>query len=330
VSAQVWQDSTARSLINLFGSITAMEISPPRGTKYSDVQLARRVHYFNCHGSNQDPHFYGQRGPDFPKAQSARALERRISNGTVVAAECCYGAQLYDPAACRGQLGICNTYLNDGAYGFFGSSTIAYGPSEGNGQADFLCQYFIEAILNGASLGRAALEARHRFVSAYTHLDPSDLKSIAQFYLLGDPSIHPVASVTHALSRSKSFKQAFKGAKVTPGARALRRERLVRTGTNLQETLGAATPTSAKPGTRVTRLLHAAARESGMHDMSRQSFKLAFPRAATKGELKQYARVRAGRSIHVLVGKRGRPTEKLRRVVAPGRHELGFMVMAGV
>jgi len=35
-----------------------------------------------------------------------------------------------------GQAGICSTYLADGAYGCCGSTTIAYGPSEGNGQAD--------------------------------------------------------------------------------------------------------------------------------------------------------------------------------------------------
>ena len=37
--------------------------------------------------------------------------------------------------------GIGVTYLTEGAYGVFGSTTIAYGPSEGNGQADYICQY---------------------------------------------------------------------------------------------------------------------------------------------------------------------------------------------
>ena len=317
VSAQVWQDSTARSLMKLFGSSAAMEISPPRGPRYPDPQLARRMHFINCHGDDSEPNFFGQRGRDeFPKAHSAHLLPRKISNGTVIAAECCYGAQLYDPAESKGQAGICSTYLFDGAYGFFGSSTIAYGPSEGNGQADYICQFFIESVLGGASLGRAALEARQRFAAAYTHLDPSDLKTVAQFYLLGDPSIQPVASAAHALSRSKAFKQAFKGSKVSTGARALRRERLVRTGTNLQQTLGAVIPADIRPGAKVSRVLNAAARDSGVREAMRKSFKVAFPRTATPDTLKQFIKVRHDRSVHLLLGQRGDPKNKIPQVVA--------------
>ena len=83
-------------------------------------------------------------------------------NGTVVAVECCYGAELYDPSDSDMQSGICSTYLRDGAYGYFGSSTIAYGPNQGNGQADLICQYFLDEVLNGASLGEATQRARHR------------------------------------------------------------------------------------------------------------------------------------------------------------------------
>ena len=44
-----------------------------------------------------------------------------------MAAECCYGAELYEPAKAQGQAGIANTYLGEGAIGFLGSTTIAYG-----------------------------------------------------------------------------------------------------------------------------------------------------------------------------------------------------------
>jgi hypothetical protein len=46
--------------------------------------------------------------------------------------------------------------------------------------------------LAGASLGRAVLEARQQYAASMTDLDPVDLKTLAQFNLLGDPSIHPV------------------------------------------------------------------------------------------------------------------------------------------
>ena len=73
-----------------------------------------------------------------------------------------HGADLYDPAESDGQRGICYVYLAEGSYGFVGSTATSYGPAEGNGQADLLCQYFLERVLRGASTGRALLEARQR------------------------------------------------------------------------------------------------------------------------------------------------------------------------
>ncbi len=60
--------------------------------------------------------------------------------------------------------------------------------------ADLIVQYFLLEILGGASLGRAALRARQRYVREIVDLDPTDLKTLAQFTLLGDPAVHPVRS----------------------------------------------------------------------------------------------------------------------------------------
>ena len=56
--------------------------------------------------------------------------------------------------------------------------------------ADFITQYFLVNVLNGASLGRACLEARQKFVDEQ-YLDIYNLKTLAQFVLLGDPALHP-------------------------------------------------------------------------------------------------------------------------------------------
>jgi len=316
VSAEVWKASTALSLTKIFGTSDAMATSPPKGPAWTTTQLGRRVHFINCHGSPSDPNYYGQRGGSYPVAHSAKKIVKKIMKGTVIAAECCYGGQLYDPAHSKGQAGICSTYLADGAYGFFGSTTIAYGPSEGNGQADLICQFFLDAVLDGASLGRAALEARQRFAALYTHLDPTDLKTIAQFYLLGDPSVQPVGTVPHALSRTKTFKATFKGAKTTPGARMLRRERLARTGTNLQQSLGAAKANQSRAPAHVTRALNTAAKEAGIkQELARQSYAVAFPKSAVaSGDMKAFAAARRGRAVYTLVGEK-RASGKVPRVV---------------
>ncbi len=317
LSAQVWQASTALSLTKVFGNSAALQTTPPRGPNWSQAQIALRAHFINCHGAESSPQYYGQPAgkETYPVAHDAARLKRKVSNGTVIAAECCYGAQLYDPGDSAGQAGICSTYLADGAYGFFGSTTIAYGPSEGNGQADLICQFFLDAVLNGASLGRAALEARQRFAALYTHLDPTDLKTLAQFCLLGDPSIHAVGAVAHALSRTKAFKSAFKGSKSTPGARAFRRERLARTGTNLEHSVGAARPMRARPPAHVTRALNAAAKESRIRELSRQSYAVSFPKSASGGDMRQFAAARRGRSVYLLLGEKISP-DKVKRVVA--------------
>jgi hypothetical protein len=213
------------------------------------------------------------------------------------------------------QAGICSTYLRDGAYGYFGSSTIAYGPSEGNGQADLICQYFIDEVLDGASLGAATLRARHRFAQNYTHLDPVDLKTVVQFHLLGDPSVHAVAEVSHALSRTKTFKEAFKSRQNLKGTRRLRREKLARTGNNLLGTLGAVERSEEPVPSLVARVFERGARESGIKTFGMQSFSLSFPQEAMKGDMERFFGIRQGRAVYMLSGTRPVSTETPGRVI---------------
>ena len=86
-------------------------------------------------------------------------------------------------------------YLEEGAIGFLGATNTAYGPTTRNGSADLLCRFFLDSVLKGATLGRALLEARLRFVREASPLNPMELKTLAQFLLLGDPSLRAVAPV---------------------------------------------------------------------------------------------------------------------------------------
>jgi Peptidase family C25 len=161
---------------------------------YLALDLQPLTHFYNCHGSPVDAKYYGQKGKDYPTAMESNDLQHKISIGTIVAAECCYGAELYNPEdEGNRNLSIANTYFKNKAIAFVGSSNIAYGPASGQGLADLITQYFIKNILAGASTGRAFLEARQRFLSVSgPDLDPYELKTLGQFYLLGDPSLHPV------------------------------------------------------------------------------------------------------------------------------------------
>lgn len=150
-------------------------------------------HFINCHGAPADPQFYGEKKGSFPVAHHSPVLATKISQGTVVTAECCYGAELYDSTLAFDP-GICISYLDAGAIGFMGSTTIAYGPADSNGSADLICRFFLDRVRKGASLGRALLEARLQFVKTGTPLSPVDLKTLGQFLLLGDPSLRAVSA----------------------------------------------------------------------------------------------------------------------------------------
>jgi hypothetical protein len=192
VSTHAWRESSGLSVKRLFGSADGLKTCPPDTYRWKRSSLSAMSHFINCHGAPADFRYYGEKGNRYPVAHDAAYIGGKIKEGTVVAAECCYGAELYDPRITEGQLGIPFMYLMSKAYGFLGSSTIAYGPAEGNGAADLICRFFLSRILEGASLGSAALMARQDFVDANPTLDPVDLKTIAQFVLLGDPSIHPI------------------------------------------------------------------------------------------------------------------------------------------
>jgi len=195
VSASVWEKSTEQSINNIFGNIKKLLESPPAKGKYTADLLYPAFHFFNCHGGLNDTNYYGQKATSYPVALSAADLNHKITYGTVVAAECCYGAQLLDKAEYG--ISIASNYLLNNALSFMGSSTIAYGPADGQGLADLICQYYLININNGASAGRAMLEARQRFLTeSAPDLDPYELKTIAQFYILGDPSLQLIKPIS--------------------------------------------------------------------------------------------------------------------------------------
>ncbi|RFS25016.1 hypothetical protein DVR12_07470 [Chitinophaga silvatica] len=199
ISTFDWQASTQNSLLSIFGNHDKMVVFPGNedltGTNWTS-ELLPKTHFINCHGAINNPGYYGQKLTDFPLALRSDILKDKISKGTIVAAECCYGGQLFDPKKNGAKrMSIANSYLLNNALAFLGSSNIAYGPSTGQGLADLLTQYFVINVLNGASTGRALLEARQKFLNEMgPTLDPFELKTAAQFYLLGDPSWQPVVN----------------------------------------------------------------------------------------------------------------------------------------
>jgi hypothetical protein len=257
VGALTWQGSTSLTALRLFGS-EAVELSPTAGPDWSADQLARPCQFFNLHGATADPRFFG--APGSAAAHTTDAITDRVAEGTVVVAECCYGGELYDPQLAGGVLPLPLAYLAQGAYGYVGSTTISYGSKVSNAAADLLCRFFLEELFNGASTGRAMLQARQRYVRERPIMTPVDVKTLGQFVLLGDPSVHPVDPVVDDELVSGA---GGAGPAALTGGRTARRRNLEVNGDSLART----TPVTESAGSRpMSRAEVAALRELAGRD----------------------------------------------------------------
>ncbi|MEI9918399.1 MAG: hypothetical protein WDO14_06300 [Bacteroidota bacterium] len=204
ISAETWSVSTDLSLTNIFGVNPNQNNYPPTPNP-PPPGVQALTHFINCHGMLLNPGFYGESSGN-PKTYPLSLHSSNVSAiqpGTVVSAECCYGAQLYKPVPLPKS--VATNYMEKKAAVFMGSSSIAYGEELVNDLADILCQDFLKSILAGASTGRSLLEARQQYIFLkLPHLSPYDLKTIAQFYILGDPSVQPVLQVRDAESTTKN------------------------------------------------------------------------------------------------------------------------------
>ena len=190
-------------------------ISPPTldTTPLARRRLARTLHMTKCHGSEIDARFSGQRGKSFPDILFSDTLAPRIKPGTLVSAVCCYGAQVFAPSDPRnntpGSLPISITYLAGGAVGFMGSTKVAWVGSKEMMCADWVVASYLKKCLEGASTGAATLEAKQDYMQFLAgqglRPDTADEKTMIEFVLLGDPSVHPVQAATPAApARSRS------------------------------------------------------------------------------------------------------------------------------
>ena len=317
LTAQAWQVSTDKSLRTLFGTGTSSQTSPTSGPNWAAVYLDNLVHFINCHGDKKKPEFYGEPN-NYPIAHNAAWITKKIRAGTVAAAECCYGAELYRPAGTSGQICIGNTYLECGSTAYFGSTTIAYGPAATNEYADVICRLFLEEIMKGRSSGDAALTARLRYAKVSKPIDTVDLKTLSQFILLGDPSIHPVRiAKTKPAAGAKSMARMFAAPfRTSSTARAERREESREDAAVLEVTAPVASePSDASED--IVSMIKGHASQIGMTDVAVRSYttRVGIPSnsrslsAAPSAKLKRATAAARkapsnGERVHVALGKR--------------------------
>jgi hypothetical protein len=317
ISADEWTGASKKNTSLAFGSgAGAVQLVPPKGPTWPAAKLAAPLHLINCHGADRDPDYFGS-SPTFPKSHVPGNLPGHVTAGSVVAAECCYGAQLYKPTAAL-PVGIANTYLLQGAIAYCGSTNIAYGGATAADRscADILCVDFFVSIRGGATTGRALLEARLKYVSSITGpLDPGDLKTLAQFVLLSDPSLRPFGQglspiKSTALSKSiveAAAPQAGAARLLAPSAHKQRRLKLAKEGAVIAQTkphASKAVATTKTAGDAIAKL----AKSEGMSPGRTLEFKVE-PAAAASPALKARSKAKAtspaGERIHVVFSGSG-------------------------
>lgn len=239
LTTAAWADSTRLTLEVLPGRDAPPHVVPPQRPPWRTLARHRTV-LANVHGATADPAWYGDDGTvPLPVALIPDDLAGRVAEGAVVGSEACFGAELYDPALAAGRAGLATAWLAAGAVALVGSTTTSYGGVDESVAADVLVGAWLAAVLDGASTGRGLLAARHQLATRSGELDPVDLKTLAQFLLLGDPSVHPVVPRTTAGAPSHAAAAAAHGraaslAGAVPAARAARRATLAAVGSALE------------------------------------------------------------------------------------------------
>jgi tetratricopeptide (TPR) repeat protein len=198
-TASVWKEA-ARAVFETIGQPRHLRMSPPVSHREfaSLAQANPRFSYFNLHGVEGEPAWYGQRDPDFaadyplfPIALLPQDIKAERIGGTTVFTEACYGADVLGRTA---KDAIALRFLAEGARGVVGSTRLAYGsltpPLAG---ADLLGRFFWLAVLSGMPIGQSLQWAKLSFASDLVnrqgYLDSEDQKTLLTFNLFGDPTL---------------------------------------------------------------------------------------------------------------------------------------------
>ncbi len=248
VCCDEWKGAGSDCVVYLSRKANRLMISPPVSVKKLGPlpkRYAARLQMIKCHGAPLDGNFYGQKGRSYPAVIHSTLLEGKTVERTVVGAMCCYGGSIFDPddpaANVAGEPPIPSVYLRQGAYGFFGSTTIAWVGFTDMQAADWIIASALRGVLAGASLGRAMLDSKQNLVKWINQQgrnpDVAEEKTLLQFHLLGDPSIHLVPAAPGVPASMKARHISAARMLGSPDERRMRRYVAHETGEQLRGAL---------------------------------------------------------------------------------------------
>lgn len=212
-SANVWKHASL-AVYTTIGDPRHLLTCPPvdAAALPADGLLPARLSYFNLHGIEDGPEWYGQRSaddvgsvPEYPVALRPADVSNHGRAPAIVFSEACYGANILGKTV---EDALCLRFLDSGSRAMVASTKIAYGsvttPLIG---ADLLGFYFWQNVRDGLPAGealrRAKLQMAQEMHERQGFLDGEDQKTLIEFVLYGDP----LATATDV--RSKGAKRAL-------------------------------------------------------------------------------------------------------------------------
>ena len=196
-SANIWKASSSE-VYTAIGDPQALVTSPPWDANALPAEglLPTHLSYFNLHGIEDGPEWYGQRSPadastlpEYPVALRPADVANTGRAPAVVFSEACYGANIADKSV-NDALSL--RFLDCGTHVIVGSTKIAYGsvtpPLIG---ADLLGRQFWQNLTAGWPAGEALRQAKLQMAqemhNRQGYLDGEDQKTLISFILFGDP-----------------------------------------------------------------------------------------------------------------------------------------------
>jgi hypothetical protein len=194
-TAAVWRRSSL-AVFRPIGAPHTVLASPPAFSGGLKRKVTANLGYYNLHGLEDSPVWYGQRdpleagaAPDYPVALSPEDLHRNGRSPKFVFSEACYGGHVFGKTE-KDSLAL--KFISIGTLGMVASTCVSYGsvstPLIG---ADLLGHLFWQQLKSGKTAGEALMIAKVQLVREMNrrqgYLDGEDQKTLISFLLYGDP-----------------------------------------------------------------------------------------------------------------------------------------------
>lgn len=225
-SANVWKQASA-AVYDVIGNPRHLQTSPPLEARQLPPEglAPAKFSYFNLHGVEDGPEWYGQRGyedpvtlPEYPVALRPGDVMNSGRAPLFVFSEACYGANVFKKNV---DDALCLRFLDSGTRAVIGSTKVAYGSvGEPLIAADLLGKCFWLNLSAGLPVGEALRLAKlHMAQEMHTRqgcLDGEDQKTLIAFVLYGDPLAVAVQATPSAAKEAKRRALTFTAQKFQP------------------------------------------------------------------------------------------------------------------